>query len=155
MQIEIYGDGDLEQALREIHRRACAYEGPLMDEFKVLAQISAPLEPDEPLKDEETDGRANIEGLDLVRRKEIKSRFEEALSLLMLLAFPVDSSTEREVRGELNKILIEQRIKSIKMRVGARKASLRRNLARRPTQRQLALRSALLKFLPEGIEEDL
>ncbi|MDI6527516.1 hypothetical protein QMA71_18425 [Pseudomonas otitidis] len=155
MQIKLNGEGDLEQALLEIHRRACAYEGPLMREFKELAQLSAPLEPDEPLMSEGADVASNIESRDLVRRKEIKSRFEDALSLLMLLAFPVNGSTEKEVRKELSEVLAEQEIESIKMRVGARKVNLRRNLARRPTQRQLDLRNALLRFLPEKTEVDL
>jgi hypothetical protein len=155
MQIKLNGEGDLEQALLEIHRRACAYEGPLMREFKELAQLSAPLEPDEPLMSEGADVASNVESRDLVRRKEIKSRFEDALSLLMLLAFPVNGSTEKEVRKELSEVLAEQEIESIKMRVGARKVNLRRNLARRPTQRQLDLRNALLRFLPEKTEVDL
>lgn len=155
MQIKLNGEGDLEQALLEIHRRACAYEGPLMREFKELAQLSAPLEPDEPLMSEGADVASNFESRDLVRRKEIKSRFEDALSLLMLLAFPVNGSTEKEVRKELSEVLAEQEIESIKMRVGARKVNLRRNLARRPTQRQLDLRNALLRFLPEKTEVDL
>lgn len=53
MQIRFQGENDLEQALHEIHRRACEYEGPLMHQFIELARISAPVEPDEPLREVE------------------------------------------------------------------------------------------------------
>lgn len=43
MQIRFQGADDLEQALHEIHRRACEYEGPLMHQFMELARISAPV----------------------------------------------------------------------------------------------------------------
>jgi hypothetical protein len=49
MQIRFQDGDDLEQALHEIHRRACEYEGPLMHQFMELARLSAPVEPDEPL----------------------------------------------------------------------------------------------------------
>lgn len=74
----------------------------------------------------------------------------------MVLAFPVHSGTEQVVRDELNQALgHEQQIDSLKMRVGNRKLSLRSKLGRRPTKKQVALRNALLEFLPRQTLEEL
>lgn len=156
MQIRFQGEDDLEQALHEIHRRACEYEGPLMLQFMELARLSAPVEPDEPLREVPLDGAQHDGVAADAKRREIKERFEEALSLLMVLAFPVHSGTEQVVRDELNQALgHEQQIDSLKMRAGNRKLSLRRNLGRRPTKQQVALRNALLEFLPRQTLEEL
>ena len=156
MQITSPGEDDLEQALREIHQRACAYEGPLMHQFMELAKLSAPVEPDEPLGEEPQSDRLSSGNAEPARRSETKQRFEEALSLLMVLAFPVNSGTEQAVRCELNELLArDQQVESMQMRVGNRKTNLRRNLGRRPTKQQVALREALLKFLPRETKEDL
>lgn len=156
MQIRFQGGDDLEQALHEIHRRACEYEGPLTHQFMELARLSAPVEPDEPLRDVPLDG-AQPDGVAAdAKRREIKERFEEALSLLMVLAFPVNSGTEQAVRDELNQALgHELQIDSLKIRAGNRKISLRSNLGRRPTKQQVALRNALLQFLPRQTLEEL
>lgn len=156
MRIEFRGEGDLEQALREIHRRARAYEGPLMHEFVELAKLSAPVELDEPVRDLSNAELTGVGNVVPANRRETKERFEEALSLLMVLAFPVNSGTEQAVRRELNETLgRDQQVESMQMRVGNRKASLKRNLGRRPTKRQAALRDALLAFLPSETQEDL
>lgn len=162
MRIDFHGDGDLELALREIHRRACAYEGPLMYEFMELAKLSAPVEPDEPDEpDEPTENVFQGDGFgtrdtEAAKHNETKERFEAALSLLMVLAFPVNSGTAQAVRRELNETLERgQQIESMQMRVGNRKTSLRANLGRRPTRQQVALLQALLKFLPGRSQEDL
>lgn len=154
MQIIVQGEDDLEQALREIHRRASEYEGPLVHQFMELAKLSAPVNSDEPLVERQRSelGDDNAES---TKRDETKKRFEESLSLLMLLAFPVNNATEKAVRQELNEILGDHQVKSLNMLIGNRKASLRRNLARRPTKRQVALRNALLSFLPLETENDL
>lgn len=156
MRIDIQGKDDLEQALHEIHRRALAYEGPLMYEFMELARLSAPVEPDEPLADVlGVDGLGSGNALP-ADRKEIKSRFEEALSLLMVLAFPANRGTERAVRHELNETLgRDKQVESMKMRVGNRKTSMKSNLGRGPTKQQVALRQALLELLPRQTQEDL
>lgn len=74
----------------------------------------------------------------------------------MVLAFPVNSGTEQAVRRELNELLArDQQVESMHMRVGNRKTNLRHNLGRRPTKQQIALRQALLKFLPRETKEDL
>ncbi|KIC83522.1 hypothetical protein [Pseudomonas sp. C5pp] len=156
MQITLQGGEDLEQALREIHRRACTYEGPLVHQFMELAKLSAPVEPDEPLGEEPQRNRTSSGYAESARRSETKERFEEALSLLMVLAFPVNSGTEQAVRRELNELLArDQQVESMHMRVGNRKTNLRHNLGRRPTKQQIALREALLKFLPRETKEDL
>ena len=156
MRIEFQGEGDLEQALHEIHRRALAYEGPLMYQFMELAKLSAPVEPDEPLADELGVDGSNIGSALPASRRETKARFEEALSLLMVLAFPVTSGTERAVRRELNEALgRDKQVESMKMRVGNRKTRLESNLGRGPTRQQVALRRALLEFLPRQTQEDL
>ncbi|MGO4606046.1 hypothetical protein AB4142_06895 [Variovorax sp. 2RAF20] len=156
MQIRFQGEDDLEQALHEIHRRACEYEGPLMHQFMELARLSAPVEPDEPLEAASLDGAPRDGVAADAMRREIKERFEEALSLLMVLAFPVNSGTEQAVRHELNQVLgREQKIDSLLIRVGNRKVSLRRNLGRRPTKQQVALRNALLEFLPRQTTDQL
>jgi len=151
MLIRFHGEDDLEQALREIHRLANAYEGPLMREFMELAKLSAPVDREEPL-----DNVPDVGNVMPAHQRETKERFEEALSLLMVLAFPMDSGTEKAVRGELNEILgRNQNIESMQMRVGNRKSSLRSNLGRRPTRQQAALRQALLDFLPPQPQRDL
>lgn len=156
MHIEVQDAGELEQALAEIHRRASAYEGPLMQEFKELARLSAPVEVDEPLGKQSKDDPSDIGNAGDARRKETKERFEEALSLLMILAFPANRATEQAVRLELNEMLgPDQRIDSMQMRVGNRKFSLKSHLMRRPTKRQIELRDALLAFLPRQTEDDL
>ncbi|MBL0730622.1 hypothetical protein [Piscinibacter sp. HJYY11] len=156
MRIEIRGEDELEQALREIHRRALAYEGPLMHEFMELANLSAPVEPDEPLGEGLVVAGQGVRNASPANRREIKGRFEEALSLLMVLAFPVNSRTEQAVRRELNETLEhDQQVKSMQMLVGNRKTSLKRNLGRRPTRQQVALRQAFLDFLPRQTEVDL
>lgn len=156
MPIEIQDEGDLEQALAEIHRRANGYEGPLMQEFRELARLSAPVDVDEPLGDESEDGTSGIGDAAAASRKETKERFEEALSLLMVLAFPPNRATEQAVRFELNEMLKpDQGIESLYMRVGNRKFSLKSRLGRRPTERQIALRDALLAFLPSQTKDDL
>jgi hypothetical protein len=156
MQIRFQGEEDLEQALNEIHRRACEYEGPLIHQFMELARLSAPVERDEPLKEAPWGGTPGDGVAAGAKRREIKERFEEALSLLMVLAFPVNSGTEEAVRQELNQALgREQQINSLQMRAGNRKISLRRSLGRRPTKQQVALRNALLEFLPRQTQEDL
>ncbi len=157
MQIR-FQDEDLEQALHEIHRRACEYEGPLMYQFMELARLSAPVEPDEPLREVSGhDAGPDVAASDAKRREmEVKERFQEALSLLMVLAFPLNSGTEQAVRNELNEVLDRgQRIESLQMLAGDRKISLRRNLARRPTKKQVELRNALIELLPKRTEEDL
>lgn len=161
MRIEPQDEGDLEQALAEIHRRASAYEGPLMSEFMELARLSAPVEVDEPLDRPPEDGAAATDNAaagrrDEIHRSETKERFEEALSLLMVLAFPPNGATEQTVRHELNEVLgRDQQIDALQMRVGDRKVRVRSHLARRPTKRQIALRSALLALLPAQTPEDL
>lgn len=156
MRIEFRGEDELEQALREIHRRALAYEGPLVHEFMELAELSAPVVPDEPLGDVLEGARTGVGNAAPAKRAETKARFEEALSLLMVLAFPVDSGTEQAVRSEVNATLErDQQIESLKIRVGNRKTSLRSNLGRRPTREQIALRQALLDFLPRETQVDL
>ncbi|KFX63343.1 hypothetical protein A8H39_18625 [Paraburkholderia fungorum] len=156
MRIEVQDEEDLEQALAEIHRRANAYEGPLMQEFRELARLSAPVKVDEPLGKQFQDGISGMDDAMAGRRKETKERFEEALSLLMVLAFPANRATEQAVRLELNEMLgPDQRIDSMQMRVGNRKFSLKSHLGRRPTKRQIALRDALLVFLPLQTEENL
>lgn len=156
MRITLQGEDDLEQALREIHLRASTYEGPLMHQFMELAKLSAPVEPDEPVGEELQDNRLSSANAEPARRNETKERFEEALSLLMVLAFPVNSGTEQAVRRELNEVLArDQQVESMQMRTGNRKTSLRRNLGRRPTKQQIALRGALLEFLPRETKEDL
>ncbi|WP_414552372.1 hypothetical protein [Stenotrophomonas forensis] len=156
MQIRFQGEDDLEQALHEIHRRACEYEGPLMHQFVELARLSAPVEPDEPLTEVPWDGAPRDRVAADTKRREVKERFEEVLSLLMVLAFPVNSATEQAVRHELNQALgREQQIDSLQMLAGDRRISLRRNLGRRPTKQQVALRNALLDFLPRQTLEDL
>lgn len=156
MRIEVQDEGDLEQALAEIHRRASAYEGPLMQEFRELARLSAPVEVDEPLGKQFEDGAPGMDAAVVAHREEIKERFEEALSLLMVLAFPANRATEQAVRLELNEMLgPDQRIDSMQMHVGNRKFSLKSHLGRRPTKRQIALRDALLVFLPLRNEENL
>ncbi|MBX9792731.1 MAG: hypothetical protein K2Y02_00385 [Burkholderiaceae bacterium] len=156
MRIEFQGEEDLEQALREIHLRARAYEGPLMHEYMELARLSAPVEPDEPLGDVSEADVLGVGNAVPANRRETKARFEEALSLLMVLAFPPNSATEQAVRSELNETLgRDQHVESMRMRVGNRKTSLRSNLGRRPTRQQVALREALLAFLPRQTQEDL
>lgn len=156
MRIEFQGEDDLEQALHEIHRRALAYEGPLMYQFMELAKLSAPVEPNEPLADELGVDGPSIGNALPASRRETKARFEEALSLLMVLAFPVNSGTERAVRRELNETLgHDQQVESMKMRVGNRKTTLKSNLGRGPARKQIALRQALLEFLPRQTQEDL
>ena len=156
MRIEFQGEDDLEQALREMHLRARAYEGPLMREFMELAKLSAPLEPDEPIGDLSEGDALGVGNAVPANRREAKERFEEALSLLMVLAFPPNSGTEQAVRSELNETLgRDQQVESMRMRVGNRKTSLRSNLARRPTRQQVALREALLAYLPSQMQEDL
>lgn len=156
MRIEVQDEGDLEQALAEIHRRASAYEGPLMQEFRELARLSAPVEVDEPLGEQPEDDASGIGDAGEASRKETKERLEEALSLLMVLAFPANRATEQAVRLELNEVLgLDQRIDSMQMRVGNRKFSLKSHLTRRPTKRQIALRDALLAFLPSQTKDDL
>lgn len=156
MPIEIQDERDLEQALAEIHWRANAYEGPLLQEFRELASLSAPVEVDEPLGDQPEDDTSGIGDGGEARRKETKERFEEALSLLMVLAFPPNRATEQAVRLELNEMLEpDQGIESLHMRVGNRKFSLKSRLGRRPTKRQIALRDALLAFLPSQTKDDL
>ncbi|KVC67353.1 hypothetical protein WT10_02780 [Burkholderia stagnalis] len=156
MRIEMQDEEDLKQALAEIHRRASAYEGPLMQEFRVLAVLSAPVEVDEPLGKQSEDGVSGMGDAGAAGRNETKERFEEALSLLMVLAFPASRATEQAVRLELNEMLEPgQRIDSMQMRVGNRKFSLKSHLGRRPTKRQIALRDALLTFLPGQTEESL
>ena len=156
MRIHIQGKDDLEQALHEIHRRALAYEGPLIYEFMELARLSAPAESDAPLADVlGVDGLGSGNALPADSR-EIKSRFEEALSLLMVLAFPAKRGTERAVRNELNETLgRDHQVESMKMRVGNRKISLKSNLGRGPTKQQVALRQALLELLPTQPPGDL
>lgn len=157
MQIRFQGE-DLEQALHEIHRRACEYEGPLMHQFMELARLSAPVELDEPLREVSGhDAGPEVVASDAKRREiEVKERFQEALSVLMVLAFPLNSGTERAVRNELNEVLDRgQRIESLQMLAGDRKISLRRNLARRPTKQQVELRNALIELLPKRTEEEL
>ena len=102
MRLEIEGEGDLEQALAEIHRRATAYEGPLMHEFRELASLSAPVEVDEPLDEQPEHDALSVGDREAARGKETKERFQEALSLLMVLAFPANRATEQAVLGELN-----------------------------------------------------
>lgn len=156
MRIKFRGEDELELALREIHQRAVAYEGPLLREFMELAKLSAPVEPDEPLGNVLEGNGLGVDTTAPAKRREIKARFEEALSLLMVLAFPVNSGTERAVRRELNEALErEQQVESMQMRIGTRKSSLRSNLERRPTKQQVALRQALLEFLPWETQEDL
>jgi hypothetical protein len=156
MQIKDQSEDDLEKALREIHRRALAYEGPLVHEFMELAKLSAPVEPDEPLGEVFKGEGPGVGNAAPARRRETRERFEEALSLLMLLAFPVNSGTEQAVRRELNESLgREQQVESMQMRVGNRKTSLRSNLGRRPTRQQVELRQALLDFLPRQTQVDL
>jgi hypothetical protein len=156
MRIEVQDEGDLDQALAEIHRRASVYEGPLMQEFRELARLSAPVEVDEPLGEQTEDGASGISDVGEPMRKEIKARFEEALSLLMALAFPANLATEQAVRLELNEVLgPDQQIDSLQMRVGDRKFNLKSQLGRRPTKRQIALRDAFLDFLPSQTEVDL
>jgi hypothetical protein len=161
MRIQPQDEEDLEQALAEIHRRASAYEGPLMSEFMELARLSSPVEVDEPLDrppeedaavtDTSTAGRR-----DESRRSETKQRFEEALSLLMVLAFPPNRATEQAVRLELNEVLgHDQRIDALQMRVDDRKVRVHSHLARRPTKRQIELRNALLELLPTQTPGDL
>jgi len=60
MRIEVQDEGDLEQALAEIRRRASTYEGPLMQEFRELARLSAPVEVDEPLGKQPEDGASGM-----------------------------------------------------------------------------------------------
>lgn len=127
-----------------------------MHQFMELARLSAPVEPDEPLEAASLDGAPRDGVAADAMRREIKERFEEALSLLMVLAFPVNSGTEQAVRHELNQVLgREQKIDSLLIRVGNRKVSLRRNLGRRPTKQQVALRNALLEFLPRQTTDQL
>lgn len=156
MQIEFQGEDELEQALSEIHRRSLAYEGPLVHEFMELAKLSAPVEPDESLGDVlEVDG-PSVGNAAPANRRETKARFEEALSLLMVLAFPANSRTEQAVRRELNETLAsDQQIESMQMRVGNRKNRLKSNLGRGPTRTQVELRQALLDFLPKQTQGDL
>jgi hypothetical protein len=158
MRIEIKGEDDLEQALREIHRLALAYEGPMVDVFMELARVSAPVEPDEELT-EDLEGDPNsssAKGASLPSRRETKGRFEDALSMLMELAFPVNGGTEQEVRRQINQLLgADGQIASMNMLVDDRKHNLAKNLGRRPTKAQAELRDALLEFLPGQTEVDL
>lgn len=156
MAIEVQDEGDLEQALAEIHRRASAYEGPLMQEFRELARLSAPVEVDEPLGEQAERDASSVGDARAASGKETKERFQEALSLLMVLAFPANRATEQAVLRELNDVLgPDQRISSVQMRVGDSKFSLKSSLGRRPTKREVALRDSLLDFLPRQTAEDL
>lgn len=156
MRIEVKDDGDFEQALAEIHRRASAYEGPLMQEFRELARLSAPVEVNEPLGKQYEGHTSGTSNDGAARRKETKERFEEALSVLMVLAFPANRATEKAVRLELNEVLGPgQRIDTMQMCVGNRKLNLKSHLGPRPTQSQNTLRDGLLAFLPHSIEENL
>ena len=158
MRIENKGEDDLEQALREIHRLALAYEGPMVDVFMELARVSAPVEPDEQLT-EELEGDPNgtsSKDTSLQSRRENKARFQDALSLLMELAFPINAGTEQEVRRQINHLLdADDQIDSMNMLVDDRKHNLAMNLGRRPTKAQAELRDALLEFLPIQTKVDL
>lgn len=158
MRIESKGEDDYEQALREIHRLALAYEGPMVEVFMELARVSEPVELDEHLA-EVLEGDPNglsAKGASLASRGEIKARFEDALSLLIDLAFPINGATEQEVRRKINQLLgADGQIDSIKMVIAGTKYDLSKNLGRHPTKAQAELRDALLKFLPEKTEVDL
>lgn len=158
MRIEIKGEDDLERALREIHRLALAYEGPMVEVFMELARVSAPVEPDEQLAEtlEDDKNGSSANGASLPSRRETKARFQDALSLLMELAFPVNGGTEKEVRRQINELLgVDGQIDSMNMLVDDRKHNLAKNLVRRPTKAQAKLRDALLEFLPSQTEVDL
>jgi hypothetical protein len=121
-----------------------------------LANLSAPVEPDEPLGDRPIGDAPVDDRSGSAYRRETKTRLEEALSLLMVLAFPVNSGTERAVRDDLNEALGSgQRVESMQMRIGNRKINLGSKLGRHPSKQQIELRDALLEFLPGRTQEDL
>jgi len=152
MRIELQHEGDFQRALAELHDRATAYEGPLIKEFRELAVLSAPIDIDEPLGDDE----ALFEGSAESRGAEYKERFIEALALLMEIAFPVNKATEHAVRRELSLALGEnKKLAPLLMNVDGRSIPLKPHLVGKPTKREAALRDALLAFLPDGSEESM
>lgn len=156
MRIEIKDETDLENALAEIHRRASAYEGPQLREFIELASLSAPVESDDSLPGQFGDVEARESNAQEDRGNEVKERFEEALSMLLLLAFPSNPATEQAVLDELNEVMGDcKKVESLQMLVGSRKYKLKRHLGRRPTKRQIQLRNSLLALLPTTTQEDL
>lgn len=139
------GEDEIEQALSLIHRRATEYEGPRWREFQELARVSAPFEEE-----------SQADGASMPRQGQIKRRFHEALSLLMVLGFPMHRGTEASIRAELSEQLRgESQISKVQFVDDGKRISLTKHLPRRPTRSQLALQRALLRYLPYETEVDL
>lgn len=149
MEINNFKPEDIEQALHVIYERATTYDGPLFREFMQLAQLAAPRSSDE-------DKNGEVETDAVETEPETRQQFEEALSFLMVLAFPAHKGTEKAVLVELNEVVnSDAPIKSLQMLVGDRRVKLSSHLGRRPTLARSELQSSLLAFLPRSTEVDL
>lgn len=155
MEIENPSFEDIDNALKVIHRRASSYDGPLTREFMQLARLSARRSEDESEDESGDDGKGAygelVGGGD---QRELREQFDEALQLLMMLAFPTHQGTEEAVRLELIELLGES-VESIDAIDDDRRINLSDHLGKRPTETQVELQTALLQILPSEMERGL